>query len=55
MMAEQCIVCGEGFVTQIEELAGLRYYNCDTCGSDYATSEQVSHNLSLNKEMPSDA
>jgi DNA-directed RNA polymerase subunit M/transcription elongation factor TFIIS len=55
MMAEQCEVCGEGFVTQIEELVGLRYYNCDTCGSDYATSEQVSHNLSLNKEMPSDA
>lgn len=55
ILAEQCIVCGEGVVTQIEELSGSRHYNCDTCGSDYVTAEQVSYNLSLNKEPPSDA
>lgn len=54
-MTELCVICEEGFVTQIEEMDGLRYYNCDTCGSEYATAEQVSHNLSLNKEPTSHA
>jgi len=49
-MATQCEVCGEGFVVEVEDVDETRYYNCDTCGSDYCTSEQISYNLTIGQE-----
>jgi len=51
---KECDICGEGKVTlKFED--DLYFYECDTCGSDYADAELIRKNLKLRLNDPWDS
>lgn len=57
-MQEECVLCGEGFLIEKvghNEVSNLEFHysTCSSCGSDQASSEQVSRNkqIAINKAI----